>query len=224
MATSLVVTSVFTGSTKGAVATAPFSKKVAHNVRCLSFSRLLAGSYLPPPSGGGSRSPIIQLQRASARFPPPPSGIFRVILHVHTVFFKGSVHRALVVVFPLGFHIFQNRREIPLGKTDRAITPLPFNGTSSKLLVHVMRSGAFDFSHPIGQKDKGLDLDQEMQVVLNAADPMALHALGFTAIVFDVVVDGFLKMGSYESPVIFAVPVQVDEYFGEHMAGDGEHG
>jgi len=84
-----------------------------------------------------------------------------------------------------------------------------------------MAAGPFQFANEIADENKGFYPDDQMHMSLCSANLMKEYSLRLAAAVPNVVVDKQLCRGHKHRRVTQGMPVEVQEYLAENMAGHG---
>lgn len=119
----------------------------------------------------------------------------------------------------LPLDVLTNRRKVLLGKADRPIATLPDKAIPAKAAIHLVGACAFRLADLVGEADKALHLDGQVNVRVGASDRKIAQPLGFSTIVFDEGVGlGFDRPTEHRGAML-AVPVQVQVDGGVDMRG-----
>ena len=86
-------------------------------------------------------------------------------------------------MFALMFDIVKNPVEVSFPEADNAVSALPLKNLLIQLLVDIMRRCALQLLNKFAQRNKRLNTECQMHMVISATEAMEIHAFGSAALV-----------------------------------------
>jgi hypothetical protein len=118
--------------------------------------------------------------------------------------------RSLSVVLLLIANVVYHPLEIFCPKTHDAVARLPLQQLAiDKLLIDLMRTGAFEFSNPLANQQRGRDGNRDVHVSFSAADFVKDQALCPKRVTPNITMESWLYYLGDDRQALFYMPGEV---------------